>query len=511
MLEVRGISKKYVTGELEQVALDHVSLTFRDNEFVAILGPSGSGKTTLLNIIGGLDRYDSGDLVIDGVSTKEYKDNDWDSYRNHTIGFVFQNYNLITHQSVLSNVELALTISDVPASERRALAQEALEKVGLGDQGHKKPNQLSGGQMQRVAIARALVNDPDIILADEPTGALDTKTSVQIMDLLQEVASDRLVIMVTHNPELADEYANRIINLRDGQIISDTRPVEVGEGETVQKKTPKTKLGFLTALSLSINNLLTKKGRTFLTAFAGSVGIIGIALILALSNGVNDYIEGIEGQLLGTYPVQLTQSSLDLDSFMNMDEGGGFFDVSSSGDEEDSDGGRSSKSTVDGKERSWDEGFESNNIVAGSLRATEEFLKTNDLRSFKTYLDANRKKLDGKVTAIEYSYSITPQVFRTDKKNGLVQVSPASLSIQDVTGVDYSSLFGDFGSNFGGLNSTWRQLVSDQSLREQQYELVEGEWPSGPHDAALILNGYNHINDYVLYTIGLLVISDMNK
>ncbi|MBR1704089.1 MAG: ABC transporter ATP-binding protein, partial [Clostridia bacterium] len=295
MLEVRGISKKYVTGELEQIALDHVSLTFRDNEFVAILGPSGSGKTTLLNIIGGLDRYDSGDLVIDGVSTKEYKDNDWDSYRNHTIGFVFQNYNLITHQSVLSNVELALTISDVPASERRALAQEALEKVGLGDQGHKKPNQLSGGQMQRVAIARALVNDPDIILADEPTGALDTKTSVQIMDLLQEVASDRLVIMVTHNPELADEYANRIINLRDGQIISDTRPVEVGEGETVQKKTPKTKLGFLTALSLSINNLLTKKGRTFLTAFAGSVGIIGIALILALSNGVNDYIEGIEG------------------------------------------------------------------------------------------------------------------------------------------------------------------------------------------------------------------------
>ncbi|MBQ8063610.1 MAG: ABC transporter ATP-binding protein/permease [Clostridia bacterium] len=511
MLEVRGISKKYVTGELEQVALDHVSLTFRDNEFVAILGPSGSGKTTLLNIIGGLDRYDSGDLVIDGVSTKEYKDNDWDSYRNHTIGFVFQNYNLITHQSVLSNVELALTISDVPASERRALAQEALEKVGLGDQGHKKPNQLSGGQMQRVAIARALVNDPDIILADEPTGALDTKTSVQIMDLLQEVASDRLVIMVTHNPELADEYANRIINLRDGQIISDTRPVEVGEGETVQKKTPKTKLGFLTALSLSINNLLTKKGRTFLTAFAGSVGIIGIALILALSNGVNDYIEGIEGQLLGTYPVQLTQSSLDLDSFMNMDEGGGFFDVSSSTDEEDSDGGRSSKSTVDGKERSWDEGFESNNIVAGSLRATEEFLKTNDLRSFKTYLDANRKKLDGKVTAIEYSYSITPQVFRTDKKNGLVQVSPASLSIQDVTGVDYSSLFGDFGSNFGGLNSTWRQLVSDQSLREQQYELVEGEWPSGPHDAALILNDYNHINDYVLYTIGLLDISDMNK
>ena len=260
MLEVRNISKTYVTGELTQVALDNVSLTLRDNEFVAILGPSGSGKTTLLNVIGGLDRYDSGDLVIDGVSTKEYKDKDWDSYRNHTVGFVFQNYNLIAHQSVLSNVELALTISDVPASERKARAKEALEKVGLGDQIHKKPNQLSGGQMQRVAIARALVNDPDIILADEPTGALDSKTSVQIMDLLKEVAEDRLVIMVTHNPDLANTYATRIINLKDGQIVSDSKPVEAGEQETVHEKPPKTSLGFLTALSLSINNLMTKKG-----------------------------------------------------------------------------------------------------------------------------------------------------------------------------------------------------------------------------------------------------------
>ena len=479
MLEVRNISKTYVTGDLTQVALDNVSLTLRDNEFVAILGPSGSGKTTLLNVIGGLDRYDSGDLVIDGVSTKEYKDKDWDSYRNHTVGFVFQNYNLISHQSVLSNVELALTISDVPAAERKARAKEALEKVGLGDQTHKRPNQLSGGQMQRVAIARALVNDPDIILADEPTGALDSKTSVQIMDLLKEVAKDRLVIMVTHNPELANEYATRIINLKDGQIISDSKPVEAGEQETVHEKPPKTSLGFLTALSLSINNLMTKKGRTFLTAFAGSVGIIGIALILALSNGVNDYIRGIEGQMLGSYPVK---DSNDRPSW-----------------------------TTPKEDPSKEDGFESYNMVAGSLSATEELLKTNDLKTFKKYLEANMGRLKGNITAVEYNYDLTPQVFRNDKKNGLVKVSPASLSVQDVTGVDYSELFGDFGSNFGGLNSTWTQLVSNQSLREQQFELVEGEWPSSKNEVALILNSNNHVSDYVLYTIGMLDISDMNK
>ncbi len=513
MLEVKGISKTYVTGDLTQTALDDVSLTLRDNEFVAILGPSGSGKTTLLNVIGGLDRYDSGDLVIDGVSTKEYTDKDWDSYRNHTVGFVFQNYNLISHQSVLSNVELALTISDVPAAERRERALAALEKVGLGDQTHKRPNQLSGGQMQRVAIARALVNDPDIILADEPTGALDSKTSLQIMDLLKEVAEDRLVIMVTHNPDLADRYATRVINLMDGRIVSDSKPVEAGETETHHEKPPKTKLGFLTALGLSVNNLLTKKGRTFLTAFAGSVGIIGIALILALSNGVNDYIEGIEGQLLGTYPVQLTQSSLDLDSIMEASDDGGSNSLfgSSASDDEVEKGEEASISTVDGKKRSFEDGFESNNIVANSLQATEEFLKTNDLRTFKAYLDKNGKQLDGKVTAIEYNYNLTPQVFRNDKKNGLVQVSPATLDTQEVTGMDYSDLFGGFGGNIGGLSSTWNQLVSNQTLREQQYELVEGEWPSGPNDAALILNSYNHISDYVLYTIGMLDIADMNR
>lgn len=513
MLEVRNISKTYVTGDLTQVALDNVSLTLRDNEFVAILGPSGSGKTTLLNVIGGLDRYDSGDLVIDGVSTKEYKDKDWDSYRNHTVGFVFQNYNLIAHQSVLSNVELALTISDVPASERKARAREALEKVGLGDQIHKKPNQLSGGQMQRVAIARALVNDPDIILADEPTGALDSKTSVQIMDLLKEVAKDRLVIMVTHNPDLANEYATRIINLKDGQIISDSMPVEAGEQETVHEKPPKTSLGFLTALGLSINNLMTKKGRTFLTAFAGSVGIIGIALILALSNGVNDYIRGIEGQMLGSYPVQLTQSSFDLESVMNTDEGGGdLFGTGSSSSDSGERERTTRRSRKDAKEDAAKaDGFESYNMVAGSLSATEELLKTNDLKTFKKYLEANMGKLKGDITAVEYNYNLTPQVFRNDKKNGLVKVSPASLSVQDVTGVDYSELFGDFGSNFGGLSSTWTQLVSNRELREQQFELVEGEWPSSKNEVALILNSNNHVSDYVLYTIGMLDISDMNK
>lgn len=512
MLEVRNISKKYVTGDLTQVALDNVSLTLRDNEFVAILGPSGSGKTTLLNVIGGLDRYDSGDLVIDGVSTKEYKDKDWDSYRNHTVGFVFQNYNLIAHQSVLSNVELALTISDVPASERKARAKEALEKVGLGDQTHKKPNQLSGGQMQRVAIARALVNDPDIILADEPTGALDSKTSVQIMDLLKEVAKDRLVIMVTHNPDLANEYATRIINLKDGQIISDSKPVEAGEQETVHEKPPKTSLGFLTALGLSINNLMTKKGRTFLTAFAGSVGIIGIALILALSNGVNDYIRGIEGQMLGSYPVQLTQSSFDLESVMNTDEGGGNLFGSSPSSTDNGEGERTTRrSRAKAEDAAKQDGFESYNMVANSLSATEEFLKTNDLKTFKQYLEANMGKLKGNITAVEYNYNLTPQVFRNDKKSGLVKVSPATLSVQDVTGVDYSQLFGDFGSNFGGLSSTWTQIVSNQSLREQQFELVEGEWPSSKNEVALILNANNHVSDYVLYTIGMLDISDMNK
>ncbi|MBQ1788411.1 MAG: ABC transporter ATP-binding protein, partial [Erysipelotrichaceae bacterium] len=315
MLQIRDISKEYRTGDLVQKALDHVSLNLRDNEFVAILGPSGSGKTTLLNIIGGLDRYDSGDLVINGISTKKYKDKDWDSYRNHTIGFVFQSYNLISHQTILANVELALTISGISRSERTKRALEVLKKVGLAEQAHKKPNQLSGGQMQRVAIARALVNDPDILLADEPTGALDSETSLQVMELLKEVADDRLVVMVTHNPELAEQYATRIVRLKDGRIIDDSDPCIVStDEEPVYKNMGKSSMSFLTALSLSFNNLLTKKARTILVAFAGSIGIIGIALILALSNGVNQYIRSIEEETLSEYPLTIQSTSFDLTS-----------------------------------------------------------------------------------------------------------------------------------------------------------------------------------------------------
>lgn len=324
MLQIKHIRKEYRTGKLVQKALDDVSLNLRDNEFVAILGPSGSGKTTLLNIVGGLDRYDSGDLIINGISTKKYKDRDWDSYRNHTIGFVFQSYNLIPHQTILANVELALTISGVGKAERRERAQKALEEVGLGEQSHKKPNQLSGGQMQRVAIARALVNDPDILLADEPTGALDSATSVQVMDLLREVAKDRLVVMVTHNPELAEEYATRIVNLKDGRIRSDSNPYEVDETAMKQpehQNMGKSSMSLLTALSLSFNNLRTKKARTLLTSFAGSIGIIGIALILALSTGVNQYIQSVEEDTLSEYPLEIQSTGIDMTAMLG--DGGG--------------------------------------------------------------------------------------------------------------------------------------------------------------------------------------------
>ena len=334
MLQIRDICKEYRTGSLVQKALDKVSLNLRDNEFVAILGPSGSGKTTLLNIIGGLDRYDSGDLVINGISTKKYRDRDWDSYRNHTIGFVFQSYNLIPHQTILANVELALTISGIGKSERRRRARQALAQVGLGEQVHKKPNQLSGGQMQRVAIARALVNDPDILLADEPTGALDSETSVQVMELLKEVASDRLVVMVTHNPELAQEYATRIVNLKDGKIISDSDEYVIREKmePPEHRNMGKASMSFFTALSLSFNNLKTKKARTLLTAFAGSIGIIGIALILSLSTGVNAYIKDIEKETLSEYPLQIQSTGFDLSSIMVSDEAAGDQEQKESGD-----------------------------------------------------------------------------------------------------------------------------------------------------------------------------------
>ena len=385
-------------------ALDDVSLNLRDNEFVAILGPSGSGKTTLLNIIGGLDRYDSGDLIINGISTQKYKDRDWDSYRNHTIGFVFQSYNLIPHQSVLANVELALTISGIGKGERRRRATEALEKVGLGKQLHKRPSQMSGGQMQRVAIARALVNDPDILLADEPTGALDSDTSVQVMDLLQEVAKDRLVVMVTHNPELAEQYATRIVTLRDGKIRSDTDPYEVDETQAEplkHKNMGKSSMSFLTALALSFNNLKTKKARTLLTAFAGSIGIIGIALILSLSNGVNEYIQNMEEETLSEYPLQIQSTGFDITSMMV---------------------GNASEMAADDEKDTADN--EDGKVKVMQL-VTNMFstMDSNDLKSLKEYLDEGKSGIEKYTNAVEYSYSVTPQIFK-EEKDGVRQVHP---------------------------------------------------------------------------------------
>ena len=395
MLQIKHIRKEYRTGKLVQKALDNVSLNLRDNEFVAILGPSGSGKTTFLNIIGGLDRYDSGDLIINGISTKQYKDRDWDSYRNHTIGFVFQSYNLIPHQTILSNVELALTISGVDKSERKERAKKALEQVGLGEQVHKKPNQLSGGQMQRVAIARALVNDPDILLADEPTGALDSDTSVQVMELLREVAKDRLVVMVTHNPELADEYATRIVRIQDGKIQADSDPFEVEEASLEKpshKNMGKASMTFLTALSLSFNNLKTKKARTLLTSFAGSIGIIGIALILSLSTGVNDYIRSVEEETLSEYPLQIQSTGLDFSSMLGGENGAQ-------------------------EEKSGDV-----NVVQ---MVTDMFstMNSNDLESLKSYFDSGKSRIEDYTNAVEYSYNAVPQIYRQDR-DGVRQVNP---------------------------------------------------------------------------------------
>ena len=388
MLQIQNIRKQYKTGDLVQVALDGVSLTLRDNEFVAILGPSGSGKTTLLNVIGGLDRYDSGDLIINGISTKKYSDRDWDSYRNHTIGFVFQSYNLIPHQTVLANVELALTISGISRSERRRRAKAALESVGLGDQLHKRPNQMSGGQMQRVAIARALVNNPDILLADEPTGALDSDTSVQIMELLKEVARDRLVVMVTHNPELAEEYANRIVRVRDGRIIDDTNPCTADTaGEARHKNMGRSSMSFLTAFGLSFNNLLTKKARTLLTSFAGSIGIIGIALILALSTGFQAYIDKIQEDTLSSYPLSIQSDTADIGSaFMSI--GAQVMD---------------SQNAPDG-------------VVKESQMITQVMgqMGSNDLRSFKKHLELNYDQVAHTINDLRYSYGITPLIYSGD-------------------------------------------------------------------------------------------------
>ena len=473
MLQIQQICKEYKTGKLVQKALDHVSLNLRDNEFVAILGPSGSGKTTLLNIIGGLDRYDSGDLIINGISTKKYKDRDWDSYRNHTIGFVFQSYNLIPHQTILANVELALTISGIGKNERRSRAKKALEQVGLGEQCHKKPNQLSGGQMQRVAIARALVNDPDILLADEPTGALDSTTSVQVMELLKEVAKDRLVVMVTHNPELAQEYATRIVNLKDGQIRSDTDPYEP-EAKHLQppehKNMGKSSMSFWTALALSFNNLRTKKARTLLTSFAGSIGIIGIALILALSTGVNDYIQQIEEETLSEYPLQIQSTGIDLTSMLTMT---------------DPEGGRTEESgEID---------------VIEMVTDMFSTMDSNDLESLKKYLDSGTSGIEQYTNAIEYSYNITPQIYRQDG-DAYRQVNPDN---------SFAALgFGSSSSASSMMSSmmstdVFYEMPENKGLYESQYDVKAGRWPENENECVLVLTSSGGISDFMLYTLGL--------
>ena len=472
MLQIRGICKEYRTGSLVQKALDKVSLNLRDNEFVAILGPSGSGKTTLLNIIGGLDRYDTGDLIINGISTKKYKDRDWDSYRNHTIGFVFQSYNLIPHQTLLANVELALTISGIGKAERRQRAQEALKQVGLGEQMHKKPNQLSGGQMQRVAIARALVNDPDILLADEPTGALDSETSIQVMELLKEVAKDRLVVMVTHNPELAYEYANRIVNLKDGKIISDSNEYTASDEEMKEpehRNMGKASMSFLTALSLSFNNLKTKKARTLLTSFAGSIGIIGIALILALSTGVNDYIGQVEEETLSEYPLQIQSTGFDFSSIMVSDAGSGAQD------------GQGEVHVVE---------------MVTDMFST---MDSNDLKSLKAYFDSGDSGIDEYTNAVEYSYNIEPLIY---KENGdeIRQVHPDRSF--DSMGLGSSS---NSNSMMSAMMSTnvFYEMPENEQLYEGQYDVKAGRWPENYNECVLVLTSGGGMSDFMLYTLGL--------
>lgn len=473
MLQIQHICKEYRTGKLVQKALDDVSLNLRDNEFVAILGPSGSGKTTLLNIIGGLDRYDSGDLIINGISTKKYKDRDWDSYRNHTIGFVFQSYNLIPHQTVLANVELALTISGIGKAERRKRAVKALKEVGLGEQLHKKPNQMSGGQMQRVAIARALVNDPDILLADEPTGALDSDTSVQVMDLLQEVAKDRLVVMVTHNPELAEEYATRIVNLRDGKIRSDTDPYlpDMEELEKPQHKNMgKSSMSLLTALSLSFNNLRTKKARTLLTSFAGSIGIIGISLILSLSTGVNDYIQDVEEETLSEYPLQIQSTGMDFTSMLSADSVGG---------QEEEEAGEI-------------------NVIQ---MVTDMFstMDSNDLESLKKYLDSGESGIEEYTNAIEYSYDVVPQIYLKEDED-VRQVNPDSSF--EALGIGSSS---SSSSMMSSMMSTdvFYEMPEDTDLYMDQYDVKAGRWPESCNECVLVLTSGGSISDFMLYTMGL--------
>ena len=474
MLQLKNIRKKYNTGGYEQIALDDVSLNLRDNEFVAILGPSGSGKTTLLNIIGGLDRYDTGDLIINGVSTKKYKDRDWDSYRNHSVGFVFQSYNLIPHQTVLQNVELALTIGGVSADKRRKMALDALEKVGLREQSHKKPNQMSGGQMQRVAIARALVNDPKILLADEPTGALDTKTSVQVMDLLKEVANDRLVVMVTHNPELAEQYANRIVRLKDGQITDDSNPLQIeSEEPAVHKNLGKASMSLATSFGLSLNNLMTKKGRTFLTSFAGSIGIIGIALILALSTGFQNYINQIQEETMNSYPLTINAEAGDL------------------------------ASTILSMQANRELKAEGNYLVEQQyITSFTDSITNNDLKSFMDYLDAHPEEYQDDVRMIKYLYSVTPVIYTIDATDTLTQIHPSASQNQQ------QSMMTSLMANSGGGMSTFSEMIEPDRMRNE-YTIAYGKWPEKYNELAISVQDPNQISDLLLYSLGFRSVKEL--
>ena len=492
MLELKDICKRYVTQSFTQVALDNVTLAFRDSEFVAILGPSGSGKTTMLNVIGGLDHFDSGDLLIDGISTKDFRDRDWDAYRNNRIGFVFQSYNLIPHQTILENVELALTLTGVGHAERRQRAREALEAVGLGEHVNKRPSQLSGGQMQRVAIARALINDPEIVLADEPTGALDSTTSVQVMDLLKDVARDRLVIMVTHNPELAYRYATRIVSLADGKITDDSDPFDVAEAARREAKpTRRTSMSFVTALGLSARNLMTKKGRTAMTAFAGSIGIIGIAAILALSNGVNDYIKKVEEDTLSSYPLTISKQDYDLSSMM--------------GGQEATEDGEDASGTSAGADSSVKK---SDKIpVVTAVKDMFASVKSNDMTSFKAWLDDGGDGIDKEVNAIQYSYGVTPVVYRAgtgDEKP--VRLVPNAMT-EAMSGGASSAAMASMDS-MG--SSVFNEMIDDQSLLDSQYDVIAGHWPTSANEAVMVLSSRGTVGDYTLYSIGALDINELN-
>ena len=496
MLQLKNITKNYLSGDNEVQALKGIDIEFRENEFVSILGQSGCGKTTLLNIIGGLDRYTSGDLIINGKSTKEFKDKDWDTYRNHSVGFVFQSYNLIPHQTVLANVELALTISGVGKAERKKKAIEALQKVGLGDQLNKKPNQMSGGQMQRVAIARALVNDPDILLADEPTGALDSKTSVQVMEILKEISKDRLIIMVTHNPELAKKYSSRIVKLLDGKIIDDSNPYKSSEEDVKKARNKKDKSGkasmkFTTAVRLSLNNLMTKKGRTFLTSFAGSIGIIGIALILSLSHGMQSYINRVEEDTLSSYPLTIQEASIDVTSMLEAMMGNGE------------------------KEEHNDNKIYSRPIVNNILETVSTKLQTNNLEEFKKYLESGDTNIKDYINAIQYEYNLNLNIYKQNEDKTYQQVNPSKVFDELGFGEMMESRQSTSSMMSGSMTMTqtdvWNEMLDNQNLLQSQYDVLAGKWPTKYNEVVLIVDENNEISDYTLYSLGIKDIKELNE